>query len=79
MNTDLVVVKCMKCEKVTSFVSSFYKALQLSHKHMLLDRCGACTTVFPGKVLRNNHWWGDGIPIGHNKELTLKQSKYLRT
>ena len=73
MNKDLTIVKCMNCEKVTSFVSSTPSWT----KYMLVDKCGACTTVYPNKVLRNNHWWGDGTPVGHEKQLTPEQLKYI--
>ena len=68
---DLVVVRCMNCEKVTSFKSS-----SAPNKDMLIDKCEACSPAFPNKVLRNNHWWLDGTPIGHNTRMTPEQLKY---
>jgi len=68
---DLVVVRCMNCEKVTSFKSS-----SAPNKDMLIDKCGSCAKVYPNKVLRNNHWWLDGTPIGHNTRMTPEQLKY---
>ena len=70
--TDLVIVKCMNCRKVTSFKSS-----SAPNKNMLIDKCDACVKVYPNKVLKNNHWWSDGTPIGHEKQLTPEQSKYI--
>jgi hypothetical protein len=43
---------------------------------MLIDKCEVCTKVYPGQVLRNYSWWGDGIPIGHDKEMTPEQKLY---
>ena len=69
--TDLVVCKCMNCGHISSF-----KSPSASCKNILIDKCNACAKVYPNKVLRNNHWWSDGTPIGHNTQMTPEQLKH---
>ena len=72
MDTDFVFVRCMTCKNITSFKSS-----SASQRQILRDRCEMCTTVYPGQVLSYYNWWGDGSPIGHGKEMTPEQRKYI--
>ncbi len=47
---------------------------QYSMKTILREYCGLCSKR---KGHYTSFWWGDGTPIGHVKQLTPEQSKYI--
>ena len=66
----MITNKCMNCGATSTTNAE-------SMRNMLMDKCYKCTKTYERHILRNNYWWDDGTPIGHEQQMTSEQKKHI--